>query len=362
MPDLRIREGVPLAPLSTIRVGGPARWFASAMTPDDVAAAHHWCEERGTELFVLGGGSNLIIADDGIDRLVLQVAIGGVTIDRRGSESLLRAGAGQAWDSVVAATVDAGLVGLESLSGIPGRTGGTPIQNVGAYGQEVSETIASVAAFDRAAADFVEIAAADCRFAYRMSRFKAADAGRFVVTAVNFRLRAGRPQPTYPDIVTALEQQRITAPTVQDVRRVTLMVRKRKGMVLDDEDADTRSVGSFFMNPIVTSEDRERVASIAGKAPPSFVVDATRAKIPAAWLIERAGFHTGYRDGAARLSSKHPLAIVNDGGATARDVVRLATRIKRQVGDRFGIALRPEPIFVGFAADPDVTYLQQETT
>jgi UDP-N-acetylmuramate dehydrogenase len=358
---LQIREHVPLAPLSTIGVGGAARWFARATTAADVAMAHRWGQERGIELFVLGGGSNIIVADEGLDRLVLQVAIRGLAFEHQDGQAVVTAGAGEVWDAVVAAAVDEGLLGIESLSGIPGLTGGTPIQNVGAYGQEVAHTIVSVAAFDRRAGQPVDLRATECGFSYRTSRFKGADAGRFIVTGVQFQLQRGRPRPTYPDVVAYLAEQRNATPGIGDVRRATLAVRRRKGMVLDDHDRDTRSVGSFFMNPIVTRDDCDRVASIAGTAPPSFTVDERRAKIPAAWLIERSGLHKGDVDGAVGLSSKHPLAIVNRGSATARDVLRLASRIKRQVADRFGVALRPEPIFVGLESDPDVTYLQGES-
>jgi len=349
---------VALAPFSTLGVGGEARWYLHAETADDVAAAHRWSRERGVPLFVLGGGSNLVIADDGVDGLVLRMGIRGLRFETGDGETRVISGAGEAWDRLVRNAVERGLAGVECLSGIPGTVGGTPIQNVGAYGQEVAETIESVDVFDLAAAQFRALASTDCGFEYRMSRFKREDRDRFVVCGVTFRLREGSPTATYPDIVQHLERAGRSAASVADVRQAVLDVRRRKGMVIDAADTDTRSVGSFFMNPIVAAGDRDRVASAAGTAPPGFLMADARVKIPAAWLIERAGFRRGESDGAVGISSKHTLALVNRGGATARDVLRLASRIKRAVVEKFGVWLRPEPVFVGFDADPDVAYLQ----
>jgi UDP-N-acetylmuramate dehydrogenase len=254
--------------------------------------------------------------------------------------------------------VGRGLAGVECLSGIPGTVGGTPIQNVGAYGQEVAGTIEGVDVFDLAAGQFRTLGSPDCRFEYRMSRFKRDEPARFVICGVTFQLREGAPTATYPDIVRYLEGERLASPTVADVRRAVLEVRRRKGMVVDAADLDTRSVGSFFMNPVVTESDRQRVAAAAGSEPPGFVMPDQRVKIPAAWLIERAGFRRGETDGAVGISGKHTLALINRGGATARDVLRLATRIKRTVVERFGVWLRPEPVFVGFSDDAEVAYLR----
>ncbi len=354
-------EHVALAPLSTLGVGGAARWFVRADAGTEVAQAHRWSQDHGTSMFVLGGGSNIVIADEGFEGLVMQVALNGVTFVKRGSDILLTAGAGEAWDTVVAASVERGLAGLECLSGIPGTVGGTPIQNVGAYGQEVSDTIERVVVYDTTTGDTLSLTADDCRFTYRMSRFKRDDAGRFIVCSVMFRLHEGGPTVTYPDIVSHLERAGVSSPSVAAVRDATLAVRRRKGMVVTADDPDTRSVGSFFMNPIVSGEEYERVAVAAGAAPPAFRIDGTRVKVPAAWLIERAGFSRGDVDGAVGISSKHTLALINRGGATARDVLRFAGRIKHQVGERFVVWLRPEPVFVGFDRDPDVEYLVAHT-
>jgi UDP-N-acetylmuramate dehydrogenase len=355
--SLPIREHVPLGPLTTLGIGGPARWFMTAATAGAVVAAARWCHERHVPMLPIGGGSNLVVSDDGFPGLVLRVAIQGVSFEAAGEDTRVTAGAGESWDQVVAAAVARGLAGLECLSGIPGTVGGAPIQNVGAYGQEVAKSIESVTAFDSRRAAIVSIPNARCEFTYRHSMFKSAAPSRFVITSVNFLLREGPPAVRYPDLRASLAADGISSPTLADVRAAVLAIRRTKGMVVDERDPDSRSVGSFFMNPIVSPDQRDRVARLAGEDAPAYAFGDRDFKLPAAWLIERSGFRKGDRDGAVGISSKHPLAIVNHGGATARDVIRLATRIKRQVADRFGIALRPEPIFVGFEDDPDVTYL-----
>ena len=349
---------VPLAPLTTIGVGGHARWFVRARTVGEVAAARQWCGDAGLPLFVLGGGSNVVVADRGLDGLVLQVAIRGVDFRPRGGKTSLRLGAGEPWDEAVAAAVSRGLAGLECLSGIPGSAGGTPVQNVGAYGQEVARTIAEVTVFNRQSGEVATLSGAECGFAYRTSRFKREDAERFIVCEVLFDLSPGPPTVTYPDVLRFLEESRVVAPTLAETRDAVLSIRRRKGMVIDPSDPDTRSVGSFFLNPVVDADRHATLGASAAGPVPGFVLPGGQVKIPAAWLIEQAGFLRGYQSGAVGLSSKHPLAIVNRGSATARDVLALAGRIKRQVADRFGIWLCPEPAFVGFGDDPDVAYLR----
>jgi len=310
-------------------------------------------------LFVLGGGSNLVIADEGLDALVLQMAITGIAFEPQADGSTrVIAGAGGGWDELVASAVARGLAGVECLSGIPGTVGGTPIQNVGAYGQEVADTIESVTAFDVVSAAAATMSEADCRFSYRMSRFKS-EPGRFIVSNVTFRLKPAAPTVRYPDLLDWIARAGIGEPTLADVRRAVIAVRRSKGMVVDAADPDSRSVGSFFMNPVVTIAVRDSIAGVAGQTPPAFPAGTDRVKVPAAWLIERAGFQKGHIDGRVGISTKHPLALVNRGGASARDVVRLATHIKRAVAERFGVSLRPEPIFVGFGRDPDVAYLTE---
>jgi UDP-N-acetylmuramate dehydrogenase len=351
-----VQANVSLAPLTTLGVGGDASWFVRATTIEEVVAAHVWCRERAMPFSVIGGGSNLVIADDGVAGLVLQIALGGVSFNSQGDRMVIRAGAGETWDAVVTAAVSRGLAGLECLSGIPGSVGGTPVQNVGAYGQEVGDTIAEVRVLDRQSGEVGRLSGAECRFGYRTSRFKADDVARFVVCEVTYELRHEFPTVTYPDVVDLLERRGIHSPNVADVRDAVLSIRRKKGMVLDASDRDTHSVGSFFLNPIVDVRRHASLTSVAGPAP-GFTLPGDRVKIPAAWLIDQAGFSKGFGSGPVGLSSKHPLAIVNRGGATARDVVTLAKRIKQTVADRFDIWLRPEPTFVGFAGDPDIAYL-----
>ena len=353
---------VPLAPMTTLGVGGHARWFMRATTVEDVAAARRWCGDTGVPLFVLGGGTNVVVADGGVDGLVLQIAIRGVDFSPRGGKTALRLGAGEPWDAAVAAVVSRGLAGVECLSGIPGSAGATPMQNVGAYGQEVAQTVAEVTVVDRQSGDVATLSGAECKFGYRTSRFKREDRGRFVVCEVLFDLSPGPPTVTYPDVLGHLTHRGVASPTLADVRDAVLFIRRRKGMVLDPSDSDTRSVGSFFVNPVVSAARQASLVSAAGAPAPGFEQYDGEVKIPAAWLIEQSGFARGYESGAVGLSSKHPLAIVNRGSAAARDVVVLAASIKRRVADRFGIRLRVEPAFVGFGDDPDVAFLQEVGT
>jgi UDP-N-acetylmuramate dehydrogenase len=347
---------VPLAPLTTLGIGGPAQWFMRATSPDDVEAAYQWSRDNSVSLFALGGGSNLVIADSGVNALVLQIAIRGRWFSPRRVDTVVRVGAGEPWDGIVAAAVAHGLSGLECLSGIPGSVGGTPIQNVGAYGQEVSETILDVTAFDTTTGHLTTLSSAECGFGYRTSRFRRQDAGRFIVCDVTFALRDGPPTLAYPDVINQVARDEISSPTLDQVREVVLAIRRGKGMVLDESDIDTRSVGSFFTNPVVPASVQTELAARTGGPVPGFPVSGN-VKIPAAWLIEHAGFPRGYQRGHVGLSSKHPLAIINRGGAAARDVLDLAVLIKRRVADRFGISLVPEPVFVGFGDDADVAYL-----
>jgi UDP-N-acetylmuramate dehydrogenase len=354
------RQGVGLAGLTTLGVGGPARWFLSAVTADDVRDACTWCQDHGVALHLLGGGSNVVVADAGIDALVLQVAVTGWAATTTGpDEIVVEVGAGEWWDHTVARLVSGGWSGVECLSGIPGTVGGTPIQNVGAYGQEAADVIDAVHIFDREAGVPATLAGHECGFGYRQSRFKGLDAGRFVVCGVRFRLRRDAPTISYPDVRRWLEQHGHAAPAVADVRAAVLAIRRTKGMVIDEADPDTRSVGSFFMNPVVTPDVGERLASMAGTPPPARAVGGGGLRIPAAWLIERAGFSRGYGAGAVGLSGKHPLAIVNRGGARASDVVSFAASVKRRVAERLGVPLRPEPVFLGFGPDPDLEYLSR---
>jgi UDP-N-acetylmuramate dehydrogenase len=342
---------VALAPRCTLGVGGPARFHARVRDAAEVAEALAWCEARGVAPFVLGGGSNLVVADAGFDGLVLEVDARGVSI---ADDGRVVAAAGEPWDALVAACVERGLAGIECLAGIPGRVGGTPIQNVGAYGQEVAERIETVRAFDRRSGTVVLLAARECGFGYRRSRFKGEDAQRFVVLDVAFRLTpGGAPRVAYPDLIASLG----AAPSLAAVRDAVLEVRRRKGMVLDPADPDTRSCGSFFMNPVVDAATHAALRDGSGAPAPAFAAGDGKAKVPAAWLIERAGFAKGCARGAVGLSTKHPLALINRGGATAREVVAFARELQRGVERRFGVTLRAEPEFLGFGADAEVAAL-----
>jgi UDP-N-acetylmuramate dehydrogenase len=352
---LAISHAVPLAPLTTLGVGGPARHFARVEDLDTLRAALTWAAERGLPVLPVGGGSNLVVADAGWPGLALQIAMRGMAFAPDGDATRLTAGAGEVWDALVAAAVERGLAGLECLSGIPGWVGGTPIQNVGAYGQEVADTLHSVTVIERAGGAVHEFSAAECGFAYRMSRFKGVDAGRYLVVSVRFRLRSGAPTLRYPDLKAELAGRGISAPTLADARAAVLTVRASKGMVLDAADPDSVSVGSFFMNPVVSAAEH---TALAAQGAPGHAAGADLVKVPAAWLIEHAGFAKGHVAGAVGLSTKHPLAIINRGGATAREVVALASAIKRAVDARFGIRLRAEPVLAGFGDDADVAHLQ----
>jgi len=356
---LKPETGVPMAPMTSLGIGGRARWFLRATTIEEVIAARQWCGDAGVPLCVLGGGTNMVVADSGVDALVLQVVIPGIAFSQRGASSLLRLGAGEPWDDAVLAAVSRDLGGLECLSGIPGNAGGTPVQNVGAYGQSVAQTIAEVTVLDCESGTIVTLKGSECGFGYRTSRFKGTDEGRFIVCEVLFELSAQPPTMSYPEVIGHLTHHGVSEPGLMDVRNAVLAIRRRKGMVIDTADPDTRSVGSFFMNPVVDSARHSGLDSTGADAVPGFVLSDGYVKIPAAWLIEQSGFSRGYRAGAVGLSAKHPLAIVNRGAAAAREVVALAGAIKRRVIDRFGIWLSAEPSFVGFGEDPDVAFLKE---
>ena len=355
---MRLPEAaVGLAEFTTLGVGGPARWCARAESVDEVREADAWARQQGMPFVVLAGGSNVLIADEGFDGLVLRMCTRGVSQQSDGDDVLVTAASGECWDDLVAWAVARGLAGIECLSGIPGTVGGTPIQNVGAYGQEVSSSIASVTAFERHTAKTHVFTADACDFGYRSSRFKSHDAGRFVICDVTFRLRAGRPTVTYPDLLRHLAERGISSPTLADARNAVLTVRRSKGMVLDAGDVDTRSVGSFFTNPVVGEDQVDEITRQVNQRVPAYPAGPGRMKVPAAWLLEQAGFGRGFGVGPVGLSSKHPLAIINRGGASAREVVAFASDVKRRVADTFGVILVPEPTFIGFGDADEVEYL-----
>jgi UDP-N-acetylmuramate dehydrogenase len=355
---MEVRSNVRLAEWCTLDVGGPARWFVQARTDDEVLAALAWAEARRQPVFVLGGGSNVVIADEGFRGLVVQIAIRGVAVREHGSTVWFDVGAGEAWDPFVARTVGDDCAGLECLSGIPGLIGGTPIQNVGAYGQEVSEVITSVRVVDCEAREKRTMTAAECAFGYRTSRFKHADAGKFIVTGVEYALtRGAAPTMAYADVVKYFEGATVP-PTLVDVRHAIIEIRSRKGMVIRDGNPANRSCGSFFVNPVVSRDHFEQIARTrASHSVPHYPAGDERVKLPAAWLIEHAGFQRGSVDGRVGISPFQAQGLINRGGASADDVVRLAVAIKKAVWERFGVALVPEPVFVGFGSSPAVRWL-----
>jgi len=391
------RERVPLAPYTTLRLGGPARRLAEAVTEAGVVAAVRAADAAGEPLLVLGGGSNLVIADEGFPGTVVRVATSGARASAHGQQRAgngeetveLTVAAGEDWDTVVAGCVADGLAGLECLSGIPGRAGATPIQNVGAYGQEVAERISSVRVYDRERGGVTELAGSDCGFGYRTSAFKRSIqkpsggpgaatgpagpvTGRFVVLEVRFRLVRDRlSMPVrYAELGRALGTGEGGRAPLADVRAAVLELRRGKGMVLDPDDPDTRSVGSFFVNPVLDPEryaafERAARAKVgAGVRIPHYPAGKSTGedgragdelvKVSAAWLIEQAGFGKGYPGTAgraggngARISSKHTLALVNPGTATTASLLALAREVRQGVHEAFGVDLTIEPVLVG---------------
>ncbi|MDR3737049.1 MAG: UDP-N-acetylmuramate dehydrogenase [Acidobacteriaceae bacterium] len=349
---MHVEENKPLAPFTTFGIGGAARWFAQAQTEDDVAEAVAWARTRNAPLFVLGGGSNLLVSDAGFDGLVLHIALRGITLQRAESNAILSAAAGEDWDRCVQRSVEENCAGLECLAGIPGTVGGTPVQNVGAYGQEVASAIERVRAFDTQTDSFVEFSAAECAFAYRRSRFNSTDRGRYIVTSVDYRVTpGGAPTLRYADLQRAFAAE--SKPKLTEVVEAVRRIRQSKGMLLVEGDADCRSAGSFFKNPVVTAEQVREIGAATQAEPPRFPAgagaeNAGRVKVPAAWLIERAGFGKGFTRGRAAISSRHTLALTNRGEATAAEVLALAEEIRSAVELRFGLRLEQEPVLLGF--------------
>ena len=362
MPLLPVRDDVPLAPLTTLELGGHARHLVEATDDDTVVEALRWAEARGLPALILGGGSNVVIADRGWDGLVVRVATRG----RRFAESpdgtvTLTAAAGEPWDDVVADTVARDLTGLECLSGIPGLVGATPIQNVGAYGQEVADTIRSVTVLERTSKRTLELAPAACAFAYRDSAFKH-HPDRFVVLAVTFALRpGGAPTLRYRELAEALAASNGgPPPTLGAVRAAVLALRRKKSMLIVDGDPNRRSVGSFFTNPIVGAAEADAVAARAvalgviarPDEMPRWPAAGGAIKLSADWLIERAGIRKGQRRGAVGVSTAHALSLVHLGGGSTAGLLELAREVGDAVHGRFAMTLLPEPTMIGVAWPP----------
>jgi len=334
-----------LAELTTLRLGGPATQFIEAVTEQQLLDLVRVADEAGDSLLLIAGGSNLVIADEGFDGTVVHVATRGVAVDQDTcSGAMVTVAAGEPWDALVARAIDEGWVGVEALSGIPGSVGATPIQNVGAYGQDVSQTIASVRAYDRYEREVRTFAAADCRFTYRHSRFKA-EPNRFLILSVTFQFRLGDlgAPIAYAELARTLGVEPGARVPAADVREAVLSLRRGKGMVLDPDDHDTWSAGSFFTNPILTAEQADTLPADA----PRFDQPDGTIKTSAAWLIDHAGFGKGYGDGPVSLSTKHALALTNRGDATTADLLALAREVRAGVEAAHGITLVPEPVLVG---------------
>lgn len=340
---------VPLAPLTTLGVGGRARRFAWIASEPELHEALAEATSDGEPVLVLGGGSNLVIRDGGWDGLVVRLALPGIAIRWDGDTAIVTAAAGVVWDDLVAQMVEAQLAGVECLSGIPGLVGATPMQNVGAYGQEVADTIASVRVLDRQTGEVDTLLAAACGFAYRTSVFKGHD--RWIVLEVQFRFaRTTESAPIrYPELARALGIEDGGRAPLAEVRRTVIALRRGKGMVVDPEDPESRSAGSFFTNPIVSAAALAQVEAClpAGTTMPRFAAADGHTKLSAGWLIERAGFTRGYTVGRVGISRKHALALVNRGEATAGELLALAREIQDGVRDRLGVELVPEPVIVG---------------
>jgi UDP-N-acetylmuramate dehydrogenase len=341
------REGVPLAPLTTLRIGGAAAALADLEREADLLDALGEADRLGAGLFVLGEGSNVVVGDAGFSGLTLRMKLRGVEARREGDRVIVDVAAGESWDALVARAADEGWRGLECMSGIPGLVGGTPIQNVGAYGQEVGDSVTRVRAYDRASRSFVELDRVGCRFGYRASLFKRSE--RWIVTSVRFELEAGDSSAPlrYAELLGALGVPEGARAPLARVRETVLALRRGKGMVLDSADPDSVSAGSFFVNPVVEASHLTRVEARTGERMPRHAVDGGRFKLAAAWLVERAGFPRGWGQGRVGVSRKHALALVNRGGASARELLALARTIRDGVRRRFGVELEPEPVLVG---------------
>ena len=334
-----------LSELTTLGLGGPPGRFVEAATDDELVSAVRDADAASEPVLVLAGGSNLVIADEGFAGLVVRVRTTGVQRDG----DVLHVAAGEPWDAFLARCVDHGRAGAECLSGIPGAIGATPIQNVGAYGQEVAETIVGVRAWDRSAGRIVDLAPEACGFSYRSSAFKR-EPGRHVVLRVSFRLPHSPVSGPlrYAELARTLGLTLGASAPLAEVREAVLALRRGKGMVLDPTDPDTRSAGSFFTNPVLTANEFAALQARAADAPPGWPEPDGRVKTSAAWLIERAGFHRGDGDPAGiAISTKHVLALTNRGHGTAGELIALARRIAAGVRDAFGVSLVPEPVLVG---------------
>jgi UDP-N-acetylmuramate dehydrogenase len=347
---LQVQEFVPLAPYTTFRIGGPARFFAEVATEAELLEAVRFARERNLKIFTLGGGSNLLVSDSGFDGLIIHIAITTPTQTAPNGNFIdSTVAAGTDWNAFVLEVCEQGISGVECLAGIPGSVGGTPVQNVGAYGQEVASTITQVRALDLESNTFVTLSHDECGFAYRRSLFNTAHRNRYIVTQVNFCFdRTAKPNLTYADLERHFGGT--ASPTPLDVYHAVRAIRHGKGMLIVEGEADCRSAGSFFKNPVVEESVLAGIAAtlqIPAEKIPHWPAGEGHIKLPAAWLLERAGFPKGFTLGEAGISSRHTLALINRGHATAADVMALRDTIRQQVENRFHIQLEQEPVQPG---------------
>ena len=342
--EIVLKENVPLAPMTTIGIGGPARFYTEVSDPSKLKHAIDWAREQNLPFFILGGGSNLLVSDGGFQGLVISVAMLGIDFELRQNDVILDVMAGEVWDRVAAFAVANNWAGIECLSGIPGKVGAAPVQNIGAYGQEISETLVAVDALDLETMEMTRLSCADCGFGYRDSIFKGNQRDRYVITGIQLKLKAdGPPTLRYGEL-----QQRFTSqPNLEQVREAVLEIRKKKSMVFTPADPNAKGCGSFFLNPVLTHEQYGQFKEKCHVDHPLYPVGEARVKLSAAWLIEQSGFTKGMTMGGVKLSLKHCLAIVNGGGGTAKEVRTLVARIQKTVKARFGVDLVPEPVILG---------------
>ena len=345
---MQVLEQISLAPYTTFGIGGPARWFVEASTEDEVLEAVNFARQRNAPLFVLGGGSNLLVSDTGFPGIVLRIALRGVEQQEAGGTVAFSVAAGEDWDAFVSNAVSQNCAGIECLAGIPGTVGGTPVQNVGAYGQEVSETIRLVRALDLQRMQFANLSANDCGFAYRRSIFNSSERGRYIVTRVDYQLTSHSDAlVSYVDLKRYFKEWTRKL-TLSEVSLAVREIRRQKGMLIVPDDPDCRSAGSFFKNPVISAEHFAQIAAnVDGASVPGYPAADGHVKVPAAWLLDQAGFHKGYALGRAGISSRHTLALINRGGASADDIAALRDAIIAKVSERFAIRLEPEPVWVG---------------
>ena len=353
--SLAIQENVPLARFTTFGVGGPARYFVEVSSQEEASQALAYARQYGLPLFVLGGGSNVLISDCGFPGLVVLNRIKGLLIDQKGGSVLVTVGGGEEWQDFVDRCVANVWQGVECLAGIPGTVGAAPVQNIGAYGQEVGQTIVWVEALETSTGEAVSIENRECCFGYRSSIFNSTEAGRYLITGVTFRLNPfGAPLIAYRELEERFAAN--SAPTLDVVRDAVLSIREGKGLLIREGFEQFKSAGSFFKNPVVAEAEYKRIANVVekcgGSANWAWPMDSGMIKLSAACLIQCAGFTRGHRKGPVDISPHHTLILVNYGGATATKIVTFAAEVRQRVHECFGVLLSPEVRLVGFDGDP----------